>query len=295
MSAGDRHPQIGLPQDPAGSDSDEGDLERAGAAAPPRGARFHFFTGALVAVALAALFLLGGLLRGDRDGGRAREGPTWSDWQPTKDGAAGARQIAAHVGRGYRLAGGAQLVRVEAGELEIAGLRLTVAVRQGGGESEVFDDEGVLYRLCGLGENCEIATGTPSPRRHLLLRREALELALYSLRYLDAAEQVVVLLPPRPGDELSQALFFRRDQMQEALAKPLEVTLVDRAPTVARVLRSPDTLLVERLTIPTLFRFIVKPADQDGRAFLVLEPFRSPEGGDQRLTRDPERSGAALG
>ena len=76
---------------------------------------------------------------------------------------------------------------------------------------------------------------------------------------------------------LAQALFFRRDQMRDTLAKPLDATLVGRTPTVARVLRSPDALLVEQLTIPVLFRFSLTQANKDDRAFLVLEPLNSPE------------------
>lgn len=271
---------------------DEAGLEpaAAGTARPPHDARFQFFTGALIAVAVAALFLLGGFLLGERDNRRASDGPTWSEWRPTKDGAEGAKQIATRVGREYRLSNGSQLVLVEGGELEIAGLPLTVAMRQDDGDVEVFDDEGVLYRLCGLGENCAITTGKPSPQRHLLLRRQALELALYSFRYLDDVEQVVVFMPPKPGDEPSQALFFRRDQMQDTLAKPLEATLVARTPTVARVLRSPDTLLVEQLTIPTLFRFSLTQANQDDRAFLVLEPFNSPEAEKDEQAQESEKT-----
>lgn len=290
-----------LPERVEYEESGDGEPEPADAAVarPPHDARFQFFTGALIAVAVAALFLLGGFLLGERSDHRASNGPTWSEWRPTKDGAEGAKQIATRVGRKYRLSNGRQLVLVEGGDLEIAGLQLTVAMRQSGGDIEVFDDEGVLYRLCGLGENCAITTGKPSAQRHLLLRRQALELALYSFRYLEGVEQVVVFLPPKPGDEPSQALFFRRDQMQDTLAKPLEATLVERTPTVARVLRSPDTLLVEQLTIPTLFRFSLTQANQDDRAFLVLEPFDSPQAEEEKEqeTKDAQQQGsdAALG
>jgi hypothetical protein len=197
-------------------------------------------------------------------------------------------------------------VRVEGGELEIAGLPLTVAVRQIGGTTELFNGEGVLYRLCGPGKSCAISSGKPSQLRHLLLRREALELALYSFRYLEGIDQVVVLLPPKPGDEPAQALFFRRDQMRDTLVKPLDATLVGRTPTVGGVLRSPDTLLVEQFTIPALFRFNLTLAGQDDRGLLVLEPFNSPEPDRQdsgrtqttQLTRqsgDSRGAGASLG
>ena len=90
----------------------------------------------------------------------------------------------------------------------------------------------------------------------MLLRREVLQLGLYSLRYLDV-DQVVVFMPPRRGGHASQALFFRRPRCSTSSQKPLETTLVDRAPTVARMTKSPDALLVQRLTLPALFRFNV--------------------------------------
>ena len=97
---------------------------------------------------------------------------------------------------------------------------LTVALREApaqGGDIKLVDGDGVLYRLCGLGPNCAIAKGKPSAERHLLLRREALELALYTLP-----------LPRRrrPGRRLhaaaarakkpSQALLFRRGDVEAA-------------------------------------------------------------------------------
>ncbi len=40
------------------------------------------------------------------------------------------------------------------------------------------------YILCGLGANCSIKGGKASTARHALLRREALELALYTFKYV---------------------------------------------------------------------------------------------------------------
>ena len=46
----------------------------------------------------------------------------------------------------------------------------------------------IAYNLCGIGgKNCAIGVGTPSTARLLLLRREALELALYTLQVPRAA------------------------------------------------------------------------------------------------------------
>ena len=57
-----------------------------------------------------------------------------------------------------------------------------------------------MYTLCGLGAACSIAEGKPTVARGALLRREALELALYTFHYIDGIDSVLVLLPPRPTD-----------------------------------------------------------------------------------------------
>lgn len=265
----------GTPDDPTTPERPPG-LLPAGDDEPTR---FPSRKGVLLAAGVAA-FLLGGVLLGvSRDRSPVSTGPAWSAWEPSADGAKGAEQIAAHVGPQYRGPDGRQLVRVDGGALEVSGLPVTVAMRDSqasGGAIERFEDEGVLYRLCGMGNDCPSVNGTPSIQRHLLLRREALELALYSLRHLDDVKDVVVLMPPRLGEQPSQALFFRRHLVSGELDKPLEATLVARTPTIATVTKSPDALLVEQLTIPALFRFSLTRDDHDDRALLLLDPFTSP-------------------
>ena len=56
----------------------------------------------------------------------------------------------------------------------------------------------VLYTMDGLGPNGSIKGGKPSEARLKVIHREALELALYTFRYLPDAESVMVLLPPPP-------------------------------------------------------------------------------------------------
>ncbi len=56
-----------------------------------------------------------------------------------------------------------------------------------------------MYTLNGLGNNGSIRGGKSSPERHLLLRREALELSLLTFRYADDVDMVVTILPPPPG------------------------------------------------------------------------------------------------
>jgi hypothetical protein len=204
----------------------------------PYRSRFGFLIGALIGVALAVV--AGGVLLAAWTGGSSV--PTgWSVWKPTADDrVAAVKQIAEHVGPRYRLGDGNQLVAVQSGPLEIADVPLSVAMRSSanGGDIQLIDGKGVMYTLNGLGPRGSITRGTPSKERHLLLRREALELALYTFRYRDDVDIVVALLPPAPPTQATaqsevptQALFFRPGDLRGELEVPLRSTL---APTTPR-------------------------------------------------------------
>jgi hypothetical protein len=282
----------------AGTAGDRPDLlpERPAPAAPPaqRAAeehspyapRFQFVLGALLAVGAAAVVAVAALIVAP-GGGSGPKGPAWSAWAPSAKAGDGAQQIAAHVGPAYRLPDHHQIVLISAGGLEVAGLPLTVALREStkqGGNIVLYDGKGVLYRMCGLGQNCAIATGKPSTARGFLLRREALELALYSFRYLGVNEVVVSLPPaqktdvtvkngqPQTGDP--QALLFRRDQgdLQAAIDHQLDATLSAQAPSLSTVSRWPDARAVRTLTESRVYNFRVQPGNAEPRAFLVLTP-----------------------
>jgi hypothetical protein len=242
---------------------------------PPHAARFQVFSGVLIAVALAAVtaaFLVG-------SGGRARsgnDGASWAAFKPTSDGLdTGAREIAAYVGGRYQLPSGQQIVAVTGGPMEIQGMPMRIAVRHSaadGGQIDVLDGRGVLYRLCGLGPKCAIPSGTTSPERLLLLKREALELALYSFHDLKDVDNVVVFMPPKKGKSPDRALHFQRGQVAGQLARPLRATLPALVPTPDTIDRAPEKPFVETLTFGNIFKVSLTPANQDASVFLVLDP-----------------------
>jgi hypothetical protein len=239
---------------------------------PPHAARFQFILGALLAVgALAIVLLIYAVGQSGRSGDDFAS--SWSPWKPSDRGAGGAQEIAEHIGPAYRLSSGEQLVLVTGGKLEVADLPMTIARRDDSGDVSLVEGDGVLYRLCGLGPKCSITKGTPSQSRHLLLRREALELALYSFRYLRGVDHVVVFMPPRPGADPDQALFFRKGDVEGSLESPLTATLISPAPNVRQVRKARDAPLVNRITSRGLFNFSLTQGNQDANVFLVLEPF----------------------
>ena len=241
----------------------------------PHRRRFGLALAALAVMALLALAAAALLWPAARQqpAGQALERESWSPWRPTATGLAGAEQIARHVGPTYRLPDGEQLALVRSGPLQIAGLPATLAVRSAprGGSVSVVEGDSVLYSLCGLGPRCSIATGKPSVERHLLLRREALELALYTFRYLPEIDVVVALLPPRRGDPPNSLSLFRRSDLEAHLERPLQATLAPKPPSVDRI--ADERQRLERLTAPYLFRFTVEQG-QDARPILILNPAR---------------------
>jgi hypothetical protein len=273
-------------------DEDGGDLlpqRRAAAAAAVAPAkrsayspRFQFLTGALVAVGIAALAGIALLIIGPST---KTDGPPWSPWKPSSSGIQGATEIATHVAPEYR-DDGKQLVNIDANDLSFKGVPLTVALRtapEQGGNIQIHDEKGVLYQLCGLGPSCSIDHGKASTERGLLLRREGLELALYTFRYLNDVKQVVVLIPPVKGKAQTVALYFRRDEVKAELARPLTSSLVPKAPTVSSVTLSPDAALVDQATDEP-YLFTLNGSSFNNGGFLVLEPYTP--AADKKLQAD---------
>jgi len=159
-----------------------------------------------------------------------------------------------------------------------------VALSQGPAEDDLsfvpLSDEDVSYILCGLGQRCAISEGTPSLARARLLHREALELALYTFKYVDGAKSVVALLPPAANSENSQnpqnpqntfALFFRKRELRSILDRPLQTTLSQPRVLDPTRLGAAETQRIDRLTRRSLFQYAFQQSP-DGSAFLVLRP-----------------------
>jgi hypothetical protein len=248
----------------------DGELDRPLAGGPPSvyTPRFRALTGGLVGLAIGALVAAAVALFAPG----FQPGPAWSPWKPSESGTAGANQIARHVAPSYRLPTGDQMVLVTAGPPRVGDLlpaKVAVVGGRAGAKTSVVSGKTILYQLCGLGERCSIAKGAPSVERFLLLRREALELALYTFRYLNGVENVVALLPPAPGEKPENALFFRKQQLEPVLDRPLTVTLPAPPPTVNSVEDAPEAGMVKQLTGHNLFVYSFEQG-QDLSAYLVL-------------------------
>jgi hypothetical protein len=113
--------------------------------------------------------------------------------------------------------------------------------------------------------------------RHRLLRREALELALYSFRYLDDVTMVAVMLPPRTGPaeastdgQQSRTIFFRPGDLLARLEVPLSRTLAPTPPRPKQV--TPQvSAKIDSLALRNLFLASIQPLDSN-LSYLVLSP-----------------------
>jgi hypothetical protein len=202
----------------------------------------------------------------------------WAEWQPVGSESTYAQQIADHVGRRYRLPGGDQIVGVVAGPPQVQGVSVEAVAIEAPNATSTDDIEVVrtedsfMYLLCGLGDACAVREGRPTEERHRFLRRQALELSLYTFTYLDV-DSVIVLLPPPAADQTANAtaLFLERKDFRFELGQPLAETISD--PEAAALIEVPEqeTVKVDRLTRPFLFKYEFQPL-QNQTAVLLLSP-----------------------
>ena len=255
----------------------------AGALTAVMNGRFRFAYAILamaLGVAIGALVVL--LTRPD-----APERP-WSEFRPEGDGLIAAEQIAEAVGVRYKLPSGKQLVGVLAQQPRIGDNVPVSAIAVTTGKpdqpSEDIDvfrtNDTLLYVLCGIGgEQCAIPEGVPSTERATLLHREALELALYTFKYVDDTSAVLAILPPAAGQAPNAAAYFRRSDFADALKRPLEDTLRPAERITPEGLTPRDQRDIRSLTAPDPLRERFSGIYQlqfqqssDGSALVVLAP-----------------------
>ena len=206
----------------------------------------------------------------------------WSSWRPEGRANGYPVEIAEHVGAQYRLPSGKQLVGVLAGPAEVQELPIRAVVIQHDASTPTKEDDvevievgnSVMYNLCGVGQKCSIAEGQPSQERARLLRREALELALYTFKYVEDVDSVITLLPFNLGDpsteedDTSTALFLEKKNFSRELSAPLTKTLSGKAKLK---LDPVEGQVVDTLTRPNHYLYDIQPT-QDLSAILRLIP-----------------------
>lgn len=195
-----------------------------------------------------------------------REGPQpplpWSNWRPSAtDTSSRMLEIADHVGRAYRLPSGDQLVAIKLGGsqggADFQGVAVVKADNVKALEKAYGRDDTAVYILCGNTKTCAIDEGRPTVARGTVLRREALELALYTLEYAHPIDNVLVFFPPGAGQKsLSSTLFFRRDDLSSSLDHPLRRTLPQARPPLPGKIRPAELKTVNDLTGTKRYKYL---------------------------------------
>jgi hypothetical protein len=262
----------------------------AAAAAPsPFRSRFGFLLGALAGIGVAAAIAFA-LLLGSAPPDRAdpRLADHWSTWfPPSGDIVTGPTAIANHVQTEYQRADGKQLVSVHGGPFYYAGastpLPFAVRLQPADGSIRDLGSNGVLYTLAGTGTSGTIVGDKPTPARHRLLRREALELALYSFRYVDRITMFVALLPKNAAKKATpktaastrelEAVFFRPGDLKRQLKSPLTTTLKPVTKLGPKEVPATEVATIDKLTKPNVFNATFTQ-QVDGQLYLVLKSSR---------------------
>lgn len=241
----------------------------------PHRPRFLFVYGLLGGVLAAALVVL--VVYAGRS---ITPAPKWSHWRPSGGGLGAAKQIADAVGKSYRLPNGDQLVDVIAKTPSVSATSTTsipihyVAVRGTGGKGDqvilVSSSNSMMYSLCGLGTACSISTGKASVARGNLVRREILELALYTFKYVGGINNIIAFMPPPSGSQAQYVIYLQKNDVSAELKQPLAETLGAKVPLPAAI-PSHELHAINSVTEPRVYKFGLSQA-QLGDAVLVLTP-----------------------
>jgi hypothetical protein len=209
----------------------------------------------------------------------------WSAWQPTPGTVATmSTQIANHVSHSYHLnKSGTQLVAVVPSKPTVTSGTTNIAIKAIAIRKAANTNTGIevltgsdvtgseMFTFCGLGAHCSIAGGTASRIRGRLVRREALEVALYTFKFVPSIKSVIAFMPPAPGTTTSELIFLRKQDLTDVLSKPLRTTLPLKTPPLPTDSDPTEAATIDQLTLPNIFNYSLQALQTGGAAF-VLDP-----------------------
>ncbi|HVU76775.1 MAG TPA: hypothetical protein VHC67_04280 [Gaiellaceae bacterium] len=207
--------------------------------------------------------------------------PAWSTWQPAPGTPTKMTQeIADHVSSEYRLgAGGGQLVTVVPStptvtsgtqKIPINAIAIRKTATSDNGIQIIYSPKSEVYTLCGLGAGCSISTGQATTMRGRLVRREALEMALYTFKFVPSIDSVIAFLPPPPGATATSVVFLQKGNLKQALDLPLHTTLPLSTPPLPTNPDNAEVSTIDSLT-PT-FDYSLTALPQGGAALVLAPP-----------------------
>jgi hypothetical protein len=199
---------------------------------------------------------------------------SWSSYKPKGgDVFTKAQNMADHVAPAYKY-NGAPIAVVQAQPLVyqdavVDGIAFTrQPFRKIGSPLKQFEPSGstVAYVFCGSAARCGLPS-TGAQDTVPLLRRETLELALYTFKYTPSVDSIVGLLPP--AGSTNYAIYLRRRNFQKELSKPLDATLPQHKVLSYQQLSPVEKATVDRLTMKNTYESQFSKG-ANGRTVLVL-------------------------
>ena len=278
---GDRAAPVGAPRQKGELEPLAVTAERVQSTLPKEKAVYpgRFMLGYLLIVLFFGTLLIGFAVAWSRhsDDGGGDTATAWSFFKPTADSEAlRIRQIARFVGDRYQANDGQQIARVLGGPPAVQDAAVThFLIRDAGKQDSIGAGKAIMYILCGAGSDCALPLEASSTAHDRLVRREALELALYTMRYNDV-DPVAVLLPPDPQGNPGDAVLFRRDELKSLLDKPLSQSLPTGKAPNALGMEDLEAATVDYLTLTKSYDYDFLSAS-DGTARMVLNPARASE------------------
>ena len=158
------------------------------------------------------------------------------------------------------------------GNTAVDGIALSRGTNSGvGGGLKQFEPAGgtIMYVFCGPQRNCgqspadAVETGS-------LLRRESLELALYTFKYVGGVNHVIAFMPPTPGNAPKYVIYLQKNDLQAQLKLPLARTLGAKVPLPSTITPR-EQQAIDAVTESRVYSFSLSQAQQ-GDAILVLSP-----------------------
>jgi hypothetical protein len=110
--------------------------------------------------------------------------------------------------------------------------------------------------------------------RGQLVRREALELALYTFKFVPSITSLVTYMPPPPGSSATTVLYFQKSSLSKQLSQPLAKTLPLTQPPLPTTPDNTEAPSINKLTLSLLYSYKYG-ALQSGGAVLELDPVLS--------------------
>jgi hypothetical protein len=105
------------------------------------------------------------------------------------------------------------------------------------------------------------------------VRREILELALYTFKYVRGVQHVVAFMPPPPGTQPAYVVYLQKSDLEQQLKRPLADTLGPKAPLPSKI-TAREQQRIDAATLDRIYKFGLSQTQQ-GDAVLVLAPLQA--------------------